>query len=369
MRNWDLTDETGHCTADQDAEAARSVAKRLDIPFKEVNLVKEYWSEVFTPLIEDYQRGLTPNPDILCNSHIKFNHFHRICLDRFGCDAVATGHYARSSYGEDLEYMNEQENARLLKAMDQIKDQTFFLSQVEQKALRRSMFPVGGLPKDVVKKIAAKEGFADIAKKKESMGICFIGKRKKGFQNFISNYVDNQEGDMVDVDSGETVGRHRGLHQWTLGQGVLLAGQPQRLYVAGKDPQTHTLKVCAGKDHPSLYSEHFFTGPPHWIHKQPDSLRHGDKSLHCEFRFQNTQPLTKCVASIGMTASPAGNYEFMDQKTLVVSSAEPLRAVTPGQFAVFYSGEECLGSAVIDRPGPSLHTMKRPLKIGGKEVR
>lgn len=361
MRNWDQRDETGFCNTDQDAEAAEDVCKRLEIPFKEVNLVKEYWSEVFTPLVAEYERGRTPNPDILCNSRIKFDHFHRVALEELGADAIATGHYARSSFGEDLEYSSPQKRVKLLKAADQVKDQTFFLSQVSEAALRRLMFPLGGLTKDIVKDIATRENFADVAARKESMGICFIGKRRNGFQSFISEYINPKPGEIRELESGKVIGEHQGVHLWTLGQNLRIPGQPMKIYVSDRDSETNVLTVVYGRDHPALYAENFFTSQPHWIDRQPDDLRHGDKSLTCQFRVQHSQPLVDGVVSLGMSSTQARNWEYMDQSSLIVSSARPLRAVTPGQFAVFYSGEECLGSAVIERQGPSLHLMKRPL--------
>ena len=358
MRNWDGRDETGHCNVDKEAEEAERICDKLDIPFREVNFVKEYWNEVFEPTVVDYQNGLTPNPDILCNRQVKFGHFHRLCREEVGCDAVATGHYARSSFGEDLEYADGAKRARLLKSSDLAKDQTFFLSQVPQAALRNHVFPVGGLLKHVVRSIAANSGFPDVAAKKESMGICFVGKRRNGFQSFLAEYVPPAPGDLVDVESGAVVGSHSGVHLWTHGQRVPLDGAESKYYVVAKDAAGKRLTVCRGSDHPALFTETFFTGKPHWVSgRQPDALRHGSKLLECEFRFQNTHPLTNCALTIGMSTTSAGNWEFMDQRTLTVSSAEPMRAVTPGQFVAFYLGDECLGSAVIERVGPSLFTM------------
>lgn len=363
MRNWDQRDETGFCNVDKEAEAAEDVCKRLDIPFKEVNLVKEYWSDVFVPLVADYEKGRTPNPDILCNSRIKFDHFFRVAFEQVGGDAIATGHYARTSFGEDLEYAEPDRRVKLLKAADQVKDQTFFLSQVSESALRRLMFPLGGLTKDIVKDIAAKEGFPDIAAKKESMGICFIGKRRDGFQQFISEYISPKPGEIKELETGKVIGEHQGVHLWTLGQNLRIPGQAMKLYVTARDSESRVLTVVYGRDHPALYSENFFTSRPHWIERQPDDLRHGDKSLNCQFRVQHSQPLVDGVVSLGMSTTSGRNWEFMDQGSLIVSSAKPLRAVTPGQFVVFYQGQQCLGSALIERQGPSLHLMKRKFDV------
>jgi len=365
MRNWDQRDELGHCSADKDAEDAERVCKKLDVPFKEVNLVKEYWQEVFEPLVADYTAGLTPNPDVICNERIKFDRFHRYCTQELGCEAVATGHYARNSYGEDLEYAHHGGPARLLQSADPFKDQTFFLSRVPQLALKRSLFPVGGLLKSAVKAVAESKGFPEVAARKESMGICFIGKRRDGFQEFISGYVEDNPGQVVDVDDGSVVGQHRGLHHWTLGQRIADARgrDPEARYVVKKNVEANMLVSCRGTDHPALFCEHFFACRPHWISgRPPDELIHGHKQMECSFRFQNTQPLTNCVVRFAMSGT--SNWEGVDRGRLGVASAEPKRAVTPGQHVAFYVGDECVGSAVIERAGPSLLTM-----AGGSQQR
>jgi len=361
MKNWDGLDETGSCTADRDCEEAAQVASKLGIKFHVVNLVKEYWTEVFEELLEDYKVGLTPNPDILCNSRVKFDHFYSHAVNKIGCDAIATGHYARSSFGADLEYWDPVQPARLLKAVDRTKDQTFFLSQMPQDALKRTLFPVGELPKPVVKQIAQQAGFSEIAGKKESMGICFVGKKtgpgKRGFQEFMSEYVPDNPGDFVHIDTGEILGRHSGLHQWTLGQGAKISRDANKYFVASKNVAKNEILVADDSKHPALYTENFFTASPHWISRAPEQLRskQSGSSLEAEFRFQNMSPLTRCVVSYGMAAT--ANWECVDQASLIVSTAEPMRAVTPGQFAAFYLGDQCLGSARITRPGPSLYTL------------
>ncbi|XP_043218232.1 mitochondrial tRNA-specific 2-thiouridylase 1-like isoform X3 [Amphibalanus amphitrite] len=273
MRNWDIRDEQGVCKADQDAEDAAWVCKKLQIPFQEVNFVKEYWNDVFSEMIRDYESGITPNPDILCNRHIKFTALLEHARHTVGADALATGHYARTSAGEfATEYSGQQ--VRLLKAVDRLKDQTFFLSQVPQKALRRTIFPLGEFTKGVVKKIASSAGLERIAARKESMGICFIGKRN--FSEFIAQYVDPRPGNFEDF--------------------------------------------------------------------------YGRGMLECEFKFQHTESLVPCVVT-SRTHNPW--HRSPSKNDLTVSLANPLRALTPGQFAVFYRGDECLGSARILRPGPS----------------
>lgn len=361
MKNWDGVDETGVCSSDKDCEVAERVASKLGIQFQIVNLVKEYWNEVFEDLLDDYKQGLTPNPDILCNSRVKFDHFYHHAVNNIGCDAIATGHYARNSYGQDLEFNNTNEPARLLKAVDRTKDQTFFLSQMPQEALRKTIFPVGDLPKYVVKQIASQSGFPDIALKKESMGICFVGKKsapgKRGFQEFISEYIDENPGNFIDIDTREILGKHSGMHHWTIGQSAKLNLNQNKYVVVSKNVKSNEIYVADDPKHPALYSENFFTSSPHWIAGPPDQLRFSgsDRTLEAEFRFQNMAPLTQCVMSFNMSST--SNWEFMDQNSLIVSTAEPMRAVTPGQFAAFYKGDQCLGSARIVRPGPSLYTL------------
>lgn len=361
MRNWDGVDETGVCTADKDCEEAERVASKLDIKFNVVNFVKEYWNEVFTDLIEDYSAGLTPNPDILCNSRLKFTHFHEYAKNKIGCDAVATGHYARNSYGENLEGREHGGPAYLLQAVDRTKDQTFFLSQINQHALQNSMFPVGEITKKVVKEIARQSGFPEIANKKESMGICFVGKKqasgRRGFQDFISEYIAAKPGVMIDIDTGDVVGQHKGVHQWTVGQKTKITLDDRPFYVVSKDAKTNVIQVAGDQYHPSLYSDSFFTTSSHWISGAPDQLASSasDKTLSCSFRFQNTAVLTNCLLSYNMSST--SNWEFMDRNRLIVSVAEPLKAIVPGQFSVFYQGDVCLGSSRIERPGPSLYTL------------
>jgi len=360
MKNWDGVDETGVCTSDVDCEAAENVAKKLGIKFHVVNLVKEYWNEVFSELVEDYKHGLTPNPDILCNSRVKFSHFYDHAMETIGCDAIATGHYAQNSYGPELEYAAKNKPARLLKSIDRTKDQTFFLSQMPQNALQKTIFPVGDLPKTIVKKIAAQAGFPDIAEKKESMGICFVGKKsapgRRGFQEFISEYLEDNPGNFINIDTGAVIGQHRGLHHWTIGQKSRTNIDSNKYVVVSKNVETNDIYVAGDSKHPSLYTEHFITSSPHWISRPPPQLRSAtNRYLEAEFRFQNMSPLTQCVVMYNMSST--SNWEFVSQNSLRIATAEPMRAVTPGQFVALYLGDECLGSARITQPGPSLYTL------------
>jgi len=374
MRNWDGVDETGICTADKDCEEAERIATKLGIKFQVVNFVKEYWNEVFAELIDDYSAGLTPNPDILCNSKIKFKHFHDYAFEKIGCDAIATGHYARNSYGQILEHRpptaarggddgrHDVANAQLLKSLDRTKDQTFFLSQIPQNALRNTIFPIGELTKTVVKQIAIQAGFANIAAKKESMGICFVGKKKaagrRGFQEFMAEYIDARPGQFIDIDTNEVTGTHNGVHQWTIGQRTRIKRGSSPYFVVAKDAANSVIWVASEMDHPALYSDSFFTGSPHWIEGVPPAellARANDHTMAGEFRFQNVAPLTQCMVSFNNSST--SNWEYVDRNSLIVSIPEPIKAITPGQFAVFYKGDVCLGSARIQRAGPSLYTL------------
>ncbi|XP_064605086.1 mitochondrial tRNA-specific 2-thiouridylase 1-like [Liolophura sinensis] len=338
MRNWDVSDEAGRCTADQDVEDAKFVCRQLQIPFHDVNFVKEYWNDVFSYLIHEYENGRTPNPDILCNKHIKFDAFLEYACSELKSDAIATGHYARRSN------MDADGGVKLLKAEDTVKDQTLFLSQISQDALRKTLFPVGGLAKSAVKAIAVDAGLKKIARKKESMGICFIGSRN--FHSFIEEYLEPRPAKFIDIEDGRIVGFHKGIHYWTLGQACHIPGQKQRYFVADKNIQTHDILVAPGTNHPALFTDSFMTGAPHWIHKAPPDLQNlGTVTL--DFRFQHKHPLIPCT--ISRMSALCDSFH--------VTLSQPMRAITPGQFAVFYSDEECLGSAQIETLGPSLYSL------------
>ncbi|XP_064278167.1 mitochondrial tRNA-specific 2-thiouridylase 1 isoform X2 [Passer domesticus] len=226
MKNWDPLDEQGACSIDRDCEDAYRVCQKLDIPFHQVSYVKEYWNEVFSDLLKEYELGRTPNPDILCNKHIKFNYFLHYAMDNLGADAIATGHYARTSL-EDEEVFQQKHTKRpqklfrnrfevrntvkLLQGADLFKDQTFFLSQISQDALRKTIFPLGDLTKNFVKKIAAEHDLHHVLKKKESMGVCFIGERN--FENFLLEYLEPQPGNFVSIEDKKVMGRHKGTMQ------------------------------------------------------------------------------------------------------------------------------------------------------------
>uniref|UniRef100_T1JMQ1 tRNA-5-taurinomethyluridine 2-sulfurtransferase n=1 Tax=Strigamia maritima TaxID=126957 RepID=T1JMQ1_STRMM len=318
MRNWDIQDEDT-CTADKDAEDAAYVCKKLDIPFKQVNFVKDYWNSVFTNFVEDYEAGLTPNPDILCNKNIKFDSFFSYAMKHLNADAIATGHYANTSFGQHLELYDKSEKVHLLRGIDAVKDQTFFLSQVAQEPLARTMFPIGRLRKSDVKKIASQTDFEHL-------------------------FIKPKPGDVIDIETGKIVQTHNGIHLWTIGQKFTIAGQNHSRYIVEKNPNTNTIYVAPGRHHPSLYHNQIITDKPHWIHSKP--FEKGQRLL-CWFCFQHRNPLVSCTVT-----------ETSDNKLHVLLET-PLRALTPGQFAVFYSGDICFGSAKILSTGPSLYNLQR----------
>lgn len=223
---------------------------------------------------------------------------------------------------------------KLLQAVDKRKDQTFFLSQMPQDALRHTMFPLGSMPKSEVKRLAIQIGLESIAQKRESVGICFIGKRR--FSDFLSDYVSPMPGNFVDIDTGRIVKQHQGIHNYTIGQKILASGQKQKLYTIRKMPDRKTILVGAGINHASVFFDLFYTHKPHWINNSPFN---GKFVGTAEFRFQHGHKLEKC----SIVETKAGLFVKLENK---------IRAICAGQFAVFYKDNECLGSAQISATGP-----------------
>ncbi|XP_030380786.1 mitochondrial tRNA-specific 2-thiouridylase 1 [Scaptodrosophila lebanonensis] len=349
MRNWDEHDEAGRCSGEQDLKDAEWACRQLDIELRQVNYVKQYWTAVFSQFLEDYQHGLTPNPDVLCNKHIKFDLFHKHALQTLQYDAVATGHYACNSLGNYLEHADKQtqaEEARLLIPADKLKDQTFFLAGIPKASLQRTMFPLGHLHKPEVKQLARHIGLHRLAQKRESTGICFVGKRD--FKAFIREYISSRTGDFVDIDSGAVVGKHEGIHQWTVGQRCRLNSYLQPYYVARKEAASNVIFVAAGHHHPALHSRHMHTADINWLCSQAHRELLEAGSLRCRFRFQHTKPLVEC------TIWPSDNaFDHFE-----VFLEEPLRAITPGQYAVFYDDVACLGTARILSAEPLEQTVE-----------
>lgn len=325
MKNWDDTDEHGHCTATQDYEDVAQVAEQIGIPYYSVNFEKEYWERVFEYFLEEYRNGRTPNPDVMCNKEVKFKAFLDYAM-QLGADYVAMGHYAQV-------YRDEQGVVHLLRGADSNKDQTYFLSQLSQAQLQKSLFPLGHLQKKEVRAIAEEAGLAT-AKKKDSTGVCFIGERN--FNEFLANYLPNKPGKMLTLD-GEVKGEHAGLMYYTIGQrqGLGIGGggaTNEPWFVIGKDLQTQTLYVGQGFHHPNLYSEYLEASQIHFTTEEEKP-----QTFKCTAKFRYRQQ------DVGVTV------ELDDTRTRAkVIFDEPVRAITPGQAVVFYNGEECLGGGIID---------------------
>ncbi|XP_034982398.1 mitochondrial tRNA-specific 2-thiouridylase 1 isoform X1 [Zootoca vivipara] len=360
MKNWDIVDEQGICTADKDCEDAYKVCQILDIPFHQVSYVKEYWNEVFSYLLNECELGRTPNPDIICNKYIKFNYFLDYAVNNLGADAIATGHYARTSL-EDNEVFQQKyirrpeglfrnrfevRNAvKLLQGADHFKDQTFFLSQISQEALRRTIFPLGELTKDFVKKIAAEHQLHHVLQRKESMGICFIGERN--FEKFLLEYLEPCPGNFVSIEDNKVIGTHRGCFLYTYGQRARLGGLKDAWFVVDKNIASRDIFVAPSTDHPALYRDLLRTNRVHWIAEEPPAELIQNKMMECHFRFQHQMAQEPCTLTLNQDG------------TVWVTMVKPIRALTPGQFAVFYKGDECLGSGKILRLGPSVYTLQQ----------
>jgi len=326
MTNWE--DDDGYCTAAADLQDARQICERLEIPLHHVNFAREYRERVFTRFLDEYRAGRTPNPDVLCNREIKFGVF-RDYARRLGGSLLATGHYAR------IRLVNGR--AHLLKAADKSKDQSYFLHAVSEQALTETVFPLGALQKEEVRDIARAHGL-HVHDKKDSTGICFIGERP--FREFLATYLEANPGQMQTPD-GTVVGEHYGLMYYTPGQrqGLGVGGRQDASdapwYVAGKNPDDNVLIVAQG-EHELLFSDHIQTAPACWINERPAPLNAG-QSWNCQVKIRYRQPDQACLIRVGADGSLELYFEGLQ------------RAVAPGQSAVFYAGEHCLGGAVIER--------------------
>ncbi|MDY0010111.1 MAG: tRNA 2-thiouridine(34) synthase MnmA [Candidatus Izemoplasmatales bacterium] len=334
MRNWDsaanndilgnptLTEDI--CPQEQDYLDAKKVADHLGIELYRHDFIKEYWDYVFTYFLEEHKKNRTPNPDILCNKYVKFAGFQEVAKS-LGADYFAYGHYARVKE-ENGEYF-------LLKGLDDNKDQTYFLSQLNQSQLSKSLFPVGDLPKVEVRRIAL-ENNLPTAQKKDSTGICFIGERD--FKNFLKNYIYAKPGDIKTLD-GKVIGQHDGLMYYTIGQrkGLLIGGDSRfsqaPWFVVGKDIKNNVLLAGQGFHHPMLYANRVIVEGVNWI-----SPKKFTNTMECMAKFRYRQADNPVI------------IKWLDETTLEVITNKPVRAITPGQAAVFYDGEVCLGGGTIN---------------------
>jgi len=325
MKNWEDDDDSEYCSSREDLNDAVSVADTIGIPIEAVNFAKEYKDRVFSYFLREYEAGRTPNPDILCNSEIKFKAFLDHAM-RLGAEKIATGHYAK---------VREQDGLfQLIKADDDSKDQSYFLHRLNQQQLSKSMFPLGDIPKSKVREIARQHNLSNAAKK-DSTGICFIGERP--FREFLNRYLPTKPGEMV-TPEGKVMGQHMGLSFYTYGQrqglgiggGKDSSGEPW--FVAGKDMAHNRLIVVQGHDHPALLKPQLDALDMHWISGHaPDTSR--GYAAKTRYRQQDA------ACRIALTGTDAARFSFDEAQW----------AVTPGQSVVAYDGDICLGGGIIEK--------------------
>ena len=326
MKNWEEDDDTDYCTAAADLADAQAVCDKLGIKLHKINFAAEYWDNVFEHFLSEYKAGRTPNPDILCNKEIKFKAFLEYAAEDLGANYIATGHYVRRRGADD--------NAQLLRGLDANKDQSYFLYTLSSKQVGQSLFPVGDIEKPIVRAIAEDLGLIT-AKKKDSTGICFIGERK--FKDFLARYLPAQPGNIRTVE-GDIIGRHDGLMYHTLGQrkglgiGGVKGASEEAWYVVEKDLVNNELIVAQGHDHSALLSTGLIAQQLHWVDRQPIC-----EPLRCTVKTRYRQTDVPCT------------IEPIDDESIKVIFDEPQIAVTPGQSAVFYLDEVCLGGGIIEQ--------------------
>ena len=385
MQNWDSTDEAGAsaCPETEDLKDAQEVSKQLGIPFHRADFSRPYWTNVFTPFLEDYERGWTPNPDVLCNREIKFLKFRNFAQEALGTPWVATGHYARlrhpsppslpPSPPQDADAAAAVTSVtgalppQLLTGVDPRKDQSYFLSHVPSLAFQHTLFPLGHLTKPQVRALATTAGLCT-APKKESMGICFVGKRR--MSDFLPEYLKPLPGLLVSVTDGTVLGEQEGgLTLLTVGQGARIGGGATKWFVCGKDMERGVVWVAPGTDHPALFCDWLLVEEEgfNWIGGRPRELllplqqggREGrsssssnssssngmsaSESLRCEYRVRYRQPLARCTVSRPPSAPGMLRVDF----------DSPQRAVALKQTLALYAGERCLGGGAIVEVGPS----------------
>lgn len=319
MENWRKSKLTPHCTTEEDRRDALRVALHIGIPFEAVNFEKEYEQRVIEYFYHEYEAGRTPNPDVMCNKEIKFRAFLDAARS-LGAGKIATGHYAQIG--------RQGGHLILMKGVDGTKDQSYFLHTLTQEQLARTLFPVGNLTKKQVRDKARRLKLP-VAEKPDSQGICFVG--PVNVVTLLRRRITERPGPIV-TSAGRTVGQHRGLPFYTIGQreGLGVGGSGLPYYVAAKDPQTNTLVVAHGNRDPSLYAQALIASHPHWIRGESPAF-----------------PL-RCQAVIRYRQEPQEASVITHEQGLMVHFEKPQRAVTPGQSVVLYDGEECLGGAVIE---------------------
>lgn len=327
MRNWDSyvnNDFLGNenisqdiCPQEQDFKDASAVAKKLGIKIHRVDFIKEYWDNVFKNFIEEYKKGRTPNPDILCNKYIKFDAFAKYAFNNLKADYIAMGHYAKVS------------NGHLYRAKDDSKDQTYFLAQLSHQQLEKVLMPLADISKTEVRKIAKKLGLVT-AEKKDSTGICFIGERH--FTKFLQNYIPAQKGKIVAIKTNQIVGEHEGCFYYTIGQrkGLNLGGMKEPHYVCGHDVKKNIVYVAPASDMSYLLSDELLAS-----HLNLNNTDFNKDNLSTKFRYRQADVKVK--------------VKFLENDCIIVHFEKEAQAVTPGQQVVLYDGDKCLGGAIIEK--------------------
>jgi tRNA-specific 2-thiouridylase len=334
MRNWDAltnNDYLGNptindpqCPQEKDYWDAKAVAEKLGIPLLRCDFVKEYWDHVFAYFLAEYQQGRTPNPDVFCNKYIKFDSFLKFAHDQ-GFSMIAMGHYAKKVREGDIDY--------LYKAFDKNKDQSYFLSQINEEQIASCLFPLSDIVKPDVRKIAHELGLASVMDKKDSTGVCFIGERN--FRQFLHNYFPATPGDIVDGGTGKVLGKHMGVLYYTLGQrhglgiGGIKGEEAGAWFIYKKDVQKNILYVANSHEEDLLNSDSCLVKEINWIGPKPT------EPLHVGVKFRYRQPDQFCT------------LHFEGENVRLVYD-KPVKAVTPGQIAVFYQGEKMRGGGKID---------------------
>lgn len=330
MRNWDSAlnnDTLGNptlnddiCPQEKDYNDAKKVAEKLGLKLHRVDYIKEYWDDVFENFISEYKEGRTPNPDILCNKYIKFDAFLNYAKAN-GYDKMATGHYAKN-----VIYKNEE---LIGKAYDLNKDQSYFLAQVSKEAIKYTLFPLGEIDKPEVRRIAH-ELKLDIADKKDSTGVCFIGERN--FREFLKNYIPMKEGNIIDIETKEVIGRHDGVYYYTIGQrkGFKVGGSRGPYFCVGKDVYKNELYLATKNDHEWLYSDSCHVKDFNFMFRPETDVF----KATAKFRYR------QCDNNV--------TVRIIDDTNIMIEFDEHIKAVTKGQQAVVYLGDVMIGGGVID---------------------
>jgi tRNA-specific 2-thiouridylase len=328
MKNWEEDDTDEYCAAAEDLKDAQAICDKLGIKLHTINFATEYWDNVFEYFLAEYKAGRTPNPDIMCNKEIKFKAFLEFACEDLGADYIATGHYVQREFQDN--------NWKMIRGLDNNKDQSYFLYTLNEKQLAQTLFPVGHIEKSEVRSIAEKAGLIT-HNKKDSTGICFIGERK--FKDFLGQYLPAKPG-IIESAEGKAIGHHDGLMYHTLGQrkglrigGLADAGE-EPWYVVEKDLLRNVLIVGQGQDHPRLFSKGLIANQLHWVDRTELT-----ESINCTVKTRYRQHDVECNVT-PIKDSTSGEYR--------IDFAEQQSSVTPGQSVVFYQSDVCLGGGIIN---------------------